>query len=129
MKEKSTETGAASSPTWEPLEAFARQSVQQFLQRVLGTEVDELLARARYERRAAVDGPVGYRNGYGKPRPKGLPTSSGLDGRVNQGFFMSRADSRASCFTFRLPFRHSARVFSSPALHLAFTSRASSRPG
>src|SRR5207253_1412719 len=44
----------ASSPTWETLEAFARQSMQQFLQRTLEAEVDELLARGRYERRAAV---------------------------------------------------------------------------
>ena len=35
MKQKSIETGAASSPTWETLEAFARQSMQQFLQRTL----------------------------------------------------------------------------------------------
>ena len=68
MKEKSTETVGPSSPTWETLEAFARQSMQQFLQRVLQAEVDEVLARARYERRAAVDAPGGYRNGFGKPR-------------------------------------------------------------
>ena len=42
--------------------------MQQFLQQVLEAEVDELLARGRYERRAAVDAPVGYRNGFGKPR-------------------------------------------------------------
>jgi hypothetical protein len=35
---------------------------------VLEAEVDELLARCRYERRAAVDAPVGYRNGLGEPR-------------------------------------------------------------
>jgi putative transposase len=68
MKEKTIERVGASSPTWETLEAFARQSVQQFLQRMLEVEVDEMLARARYERRAAVDGPSGYRNGFGKPR-------------------------------------------------------------
>jgi transposase-like protein len=42
--------------------------MQQFLQQLLEEEVDELLARGRYERRAAVDAPVGYRNGFGKPR-------------------------------------------------------------
>jgi transposase-like protein len=63
MKERNTERAATSSPTWETLEAFARQSMQQFLQRMLEAEVDEPLARARYERRAAVDGPGGYRNG------------------------------------------------------------------
>jgi len=68
VSKKSTEMVAASSPTWETLEAFARQSMQQFLQRTLEGEVDELLARGRYERRAAVDAPVGYRNGFGKPR-------------------------------------------------------------
>ena len=68
MLQKSTESVAASSPTWETLEGFARQSMQQFLQRMLEEEVDGLLARGRYERRAAVDAPVGYRNGLGKPR-------------------------------------------------------------
>src|SRR5438445_9782013 len=59
---------AASSPTWLTLEAFARHGMQQLLQRTLEAEVDELLARGRYERRAAVDAPIGYRNGFGKPR-------------------------------------------------------------
>ena len=68
MMKKSTEVVAASSPTGETLEACARQSMQQFLQRTLEAEVEELLARARYDRRVAVDAPVGYRNGFGKPR-------------------------------------------------------------
>src|SRR5215475_12783440 len=68
MKEKSIERAGASSPTWETLETFARQSMQQFLQRLLEEEVDELLARGRYERRAGVDAVGGYRNGFGKPR-------------------------------------------------------------
>jgi len=68
VKEKTTESVAASSPTWETLEAFARQSMQQLLQRMLEEEVDGLLARGRYERRAVVDAAVGYRNGFGKPR-------------------------------------------------------------
>ena len=53
MTKKSTEAVAASSPTWDTLEAFARHGMQEFLQRVLEAEVDELLARGRYERRAA----------------------------------------------------------------------------
>lgn len=65
MKEKSTERVAASSPTWETLEAFARQSMQQLLQRMLEEEVDGVLGRARYERRGSVDAVVSYRNGYG----------------------------------------------------------------
>jgi len=39
MRKKSTEEVAASSPTWETLEAFVRQSMQQFLQRMLEEEV------------------------------------------------------------------------------------------
>jgi transposase-like protein len=72
MKEESTEGGATSSPTWETLEAFARQSMQPLLQRIVEAEVDAVLARARDERRAAVDSPMGYRNGVGKPRRRSL---------------------------------------------------------
>ncbi len=68
MKEKSTESGVASSPTWETLETFARQSMQQLLQRILEEEVEGVLGRGRYERRDVVDAPGGYRNGFGKPR-------------------------------------------------------------
>jgi len=38
------------------------------LQELLEAEMDELLGRAKSERRKAVDAPPGYRNGYGKPR-------------------------------------------------------------
>src|SRR5499426_2212478 len=68
MKEKSTAEATASSPTWETLEGFARQSMQQLLQRMLEEEVDGLLGRPRYERRAAVDAAAGYRNVFGEPR-------------------------------------------------------------
>jgi putative transposase len=68
VKKESTESVAASSPTWETLEAFARHSMQQLLQRMLEEEVDGLLGRTRYERRAVVDALAGYRNGFGKKR-------------------------------------------------------------
>ena len=68
MEKQSTEQAWESSPTWEGLEAFARHGVQRLLQRVLEEEVDSVLGRERYERRAAVDAAGGYRNGYGKPR-------------------------------------------------------------
>ena len=45
MKEQSTETGGESRPTWESLEAFARQGVQRLLQQVLEEEVEEVLGR------------------------------------------------------------------------------------
>ncbi len=90
MGEKSTEAVAKSSVTWETLEAFAREGVQRLLQRVLAEEVDELLGRRRYERRAGVDATPGYRNGFGKPRRLSLssgtitvrrPRVRGLEGR------------------------------------------------
>jgi putative transposase len=68
VTKKSIVTVAASSPTWETLETFARQSMQQLLQRMLEDEVDGVLGRDRYERRGAVDAVPGYRNGFGKPR-------------------------------------------------------------
>ncbi len=68
MKEKTTEEVAESRPVWESLEAFARQGVQDLLQRVLEEEVDAMLGRRRYARREGVDAAPGYRNGYGKPR-------------------------------------------------------------
>jgi transposase-like protein len=55
-------------PCWESLEAFARQGVQQLLQKVLEEEVEQLLGRRRSQRRSLVDSQAGYRNGYGKPR-------------------------------------------------------------
>ncbi len=76
MREKSTETVGTSSPTWETLEAFARQSMQQLLQRLLEEEVDGLLGRRRYERREAVDPAAGYRNGFGKPRRVSLSSGT-----------------------------------------------------
>lgn len=68
MKEQSTERGVESRPAWESLEAFARQGVQGLLQRVLEEEVEAMLGRRRYVRRAGVDAVAGHRNGYGKPR-------------------------------------------------------------
>ena len=76
MREKSTETVGTSSPTWETLEAFARQSMQQLLQRLLEEEVGGLLGRGRYERREAVDPAVGYRNGFGKSRRVSLSSGT-----------------------------------------------------
>ena len=56
------------SRTWEHLEDFVREPVQQFIQVLLEEEVTELLGRTKSVRREAVDAPTGYRNGYGKPR-------------------------------------------------------------
>lgn len=68
MEKGNTKGGPRSSPTWERLHQWLRERVQALIQEVLEAEVTELLGRDRYQRRAAVDGPAGYRNGYGKPR-------------------------------------------------------------
>jgi transposase-like protein len=68
MKEQSTEPPIESRPSWEDVEAFARQSIQTWFQQLLEAEVEELLGRARYARRDGIDAPAGYRNGLGKPR-------------------------------------------------------------
>jgi putative transposase len=53
---------------WLTLEEHVRSRIQEWIQDLLKEEVTELLGRRKSERRAVVDGAVGYRNGYGKPR-------------------------------------------------------------
>jgi len=67
--------GAAASPLWETLETYAREHIQQFVQRLLEEEVDALLGRAKSERRTDAT-PVGYRNGYGRPRQLALTSGT-----------------------------------------------------
>lgn len=66
--EKPTTPEPKASKTWERLEEFVREHVQQFIQALLEEEVTELLGRTKSSRREAVDAHSGYRNGYGKPR-------------------------------------------------------------
>ena len=68
MNEQNIGTGVESRNLWDHLEDFVRGHIQQFIQRLLVEEVTMRLGRAQSERRAAVDAPEGYRNGYGKPR-------------------------------------------------------------
>lgn len=68
MKKESIEGAGESRVVWEELEGWLRGKVQEFVQDVLEAEVTELLGRGRSERRAAVDGGSGYRNGHGKAR-------------------------------------------------------------
>lgn len=55
-------------PEWSALDGYARLKIQEWIQELLKEEITELLGRRKSERRAAVDGPAGYRNGYGTPR-------------------------------------------------------------
>ena len=68
MRESTSMPTVPSMPTWEALDDWLRQSAQMLIQQALEEEVTELLGRRRYERREAVDGAQGSRNGYGKPR-------------------------------------------------------------
>jgi transposase-like protein len=68
VKKESTEGARESRVVWGGLEGWLRGKVQEFVQDVLEDEVTELLGRGRSERRVAVDGQRGYRNGHGKPR-------------------------------------------------------------
>ena len=68
MEKKSTERIPPSIPAWEDLEGCLRVKMRGWLQDMLEAEVDELLGRAKSERRKAVDPAPGYRNGYGKAR-------------------------------------------------------------
>jgi putative transposase len=91
MVEKSTEERFGSTGIWEKLEDLARERIQEFLQELLEEEVTELLGRAKSARRAQVDAPALYRNGYGKPRRLSMmggtvtvrrPRVRGLEGRL-----------------------------------------------
>ena len=73
--DKISEGGAASSPLWETLEGYAREQIQQFVQRLLEEEVDALLGRQKSERRTA-ETLTGYRNGHGKLRQLALTSGT-----------------------------------------------------
>ena len=68
MKKKSTPAETAAMVTFETLESFAREHVQQMLQSVVDEEVTTFLGRMKSARRVSVDAVDGYRNGHGKPR-------------------------------------------------------------
>ena len=76
MTRSSREECPKTRPTWETLETWVRGRVQEFVQELLEVEVTELLGRQRHERRTGVDAPVGYRNGYGKPRRLAVQTGT-----------------------------------------------------
>jgi putative transposase len=75
MTDQTTPGSDVSTVSWQTLEGHIRDEAQKWVQRLLEEEVTEALGRLRSQRRAAVDGAAGYRNGYGKPRT--LALSSG----------------------------------------------------
>lgn len=68
MDKLNTESEDPSRVTWDHLEGWVRQKVQELIQTILEEEVTELLGRQKSERRQALDSPPAYRNGYGKER-------------------------------------------------------------
>jgi putative transposase len=68
VHQENTPGVAASRAEWASLEAFVREEAGKWVQRLLEEEVTELLGRLKSRRRAGVDAPAGYRNGYGRPR-------------------------------------------------------------
>lgn len=76
MEEDITCKSDQSIPLFEHLDEWVRFKVQGFIQSVLEEEVENLLGRSKGERRKAVDGVRGYRNGYGKPRRLSLMTGT-----------------------------------------------------
>jgi len=73
MKEQTIASSSTSSQDWwDHLEEFARDRIQQWLQSLLEEEVTAWLGRPKFARRAALEAPEGYRNGYGKPRKLAL---------------------------------------------------------
>jgi len=68
MGKKIINRSQASRIVWNDLEEWVRKKVQEFIQSILEEEVTELLGRKKSERHKAVDGSLGYRNGYGKER-------------------------------------------------------------
>jgi transposase-like protein len=56
MYERTTSQGTPSIPTWVTLHTWLRERMQELVQWALEAEVRELLGRARYQRRAEVNG-------------------------------------------------------------------------
>jgi putative transposase len=75
MYDQTTPGNDVSRVNWQTLEDHVRSEAQKWVQRLLEEEVSEALGRLKSQRQAAVDGPAGYRNGFGKPRR--LALSSG----------------------------------------------------
>lgn len=68
MREGTTKTVGRQVVSWECLEEWVREQVQQLIQELLEAEVTELLGRSKSQRREVVDAPAGYRNGHGAAR-------------------------------------------------------------
>jgi transposase-like protein len=77
MEKRTTRDQGPSRVTWDHLEEWVREKVQEMIQTILEEEVTELLGRGRSERREQIDSPPRYRNGYGKERNLTLRLCSG----------------------------------------------------
>ena len=104
MEKKNTEQASPSIPTWSTLESCLRGKMRGWLQDMLEAELDELLGRAKSERRTTVDAAPGYRNGHGKPRKLTLSNGTVTVRRPRVRGLESRFESRLlSLFVRRTP--------------------------
>lgn len=71
-----TSLPSSSRPSWDHLEEYVREHIQQFIQTLLEEEVTELLGRPKSARRQDTPASVGYRNGHGKPRRLATPAGT-----------------------------------------------------
>ncbi|HXH05993.1 MAG TPA: transposase [Vicinamibacterales bacterium] len=91
MQQHTTSRPPSSGLTWENLEAWIRERIQQVVKAMLEAEIADLLGRARHQRGQVVDAAPGYRNGSSKARRLTLdcgtitvrhPRVRGLEARV-----------------------------------------------
>jgi putative transposase len=94
MEKKITEGTPSSIPTWSDLESCLRGKMRGWLQDMLEAELDELLGRAKSERRQMIDASPGYRNGHGKPRKLTLSNGTVTVRRPRVRGLESRFESR-----------------------------------
>lgn len=76
MRKETIGNAGESRVQWEHLEEWVRQQIQRLIQELLEEEVTQFLGRGRWRRRSPMDGGIGYRNGYGKPRRLTLGTGT-----------------------------------------------------
>ena len=68
MRKSITEAAKQSSRTYDMVEEMVRLKAQEYIQDILEDEVEAFLGRKKSERMKVIDGTLGYRNGYGKPK-------------------------------------------------------------
>jgi hypothetical protein len=125
------DVNAAVGVSTEKIEALGDYAKSRLFSDAEKVALEYAALRRRHHRRADDDHRVGERilslqPGIPHPVARFLEAiTSAFTSPSRYCFLMSRAEPRESCLSSRFSCRHSARVLSSPALHSAFSSRAS----